>query len=75
MCDSEKLVKIFLNKCGIVFDDWNCYYADPRRGQRKAFSEFKQILEKKFYFEKFITIHTCGMSFICLDKEIGYDFL
>ena len=59
----------------IAFDDWNCYYGDPRRGQRKAFSEFKQILEKKFYFEKFRTIHTGGMSFICLDKEIGDDFL
>jgi O-methyltransferase len=27
-------------KAFIVFDDWNCYKADPERGERKAFSEF-----------------------------------
>lgn len=25
----------------IVFDDWNCYHADPRKGERLAWAEFK----------------------------------
>lgn len=24
----------------IVFDDWNCFYGDPERGERRAFREF-----------------------------------
>jgi O-methyltransferase len=26
----------------IIFDDWNCYNADPEKGERKAFAEFLQ---------------------------------
>lgn len=59
----------------IAFDDWDCYYGDSRRGQRKAFSEFKKRLETKFNFEEFRIIGTGGMSFICLDEGIGDDVL
>ena len=26
----------------IVFDDWNCFFGDPNRGERRAFTEFQQ---------------------------------
>ena len=31
---------IFNEKAFVVFDDWNCYDADPDKGERKAFAEF-----------------------------------
>ena len=58
----------------IAFDDWDCYYGDPRRGQRKAFSEFRERLKTKFSFEKFRSIGTGGTSFICLEKQVS-DFV
>ena len=58
----------------LAFDDFNCYYADPKRGQRKAFGEFKDDLEKEFTFIDFFEISTGGKSFICLEnKKIGTD--
>lgn len=47
-CDLYESTRDVLNFVGpllgekafIVFDDWNCYKADPERGERKAFSEF-----------------------------------
>ena len=38
----------------IVFDDWNCFYGDKMRGQKKAFSEFLN-LNQNFVFEDFIS--------------------
>lgn len=36
-----EFVKDFLQKGTVlVFDDWFCFYGDPQRGQRRAFSEF-----------------------------------
>lgn len=36
-----RFVKDFLQEGTIVvFDDWNCFNADPERGERRAFSEF-----------------------------------
>jgi hypothetical protein len=48
----------------IAFDDWNCYYADPARGQRRAFSEWQRDLGGMARFEPFLQISWCGMSFI-----------
>jgi O-methyltransferase len=31
----------------LIFDDWNCYYADDQRGERRAFREF---LEKNRHY-------------------------
>ena len=36
-----KFIKYFLQKGTVlVFDDWNCFYADPNKGERRAFREF-----------------------------------
>jgi hypothetical protein len=53
----------------LAFDDWDCYYSDPCRGQRLAFSEFTEEVNDQFHFEKFRVIGSGGMSFVCLDKE------
>lgn len=53
----------------LAFDDWDCYYADPKRGQRLAFSEFKEEVANLFHFESFRVINSGGMSFICLEKS------
>ena len=47
-CDLYESARYALNfvspllheKAFIIFDDWNCYNADPDKGERKAFSEF-----------------------------------
>lgn len=60
----------------IVFDDWNCYYADPKRGQRLAYSEFKKDLYEKNTFVEFSDIESGGKAFIVLENEkIGKDTL
>jgi len=60
----------------IVFDDWNCYYADPKRGQRLAYSEFKKDLSDKNTFVEFSDIESGGKAFIVLENEkIGKDVL
>jgi hypothetical protein len=51
------------------FDDWDCYYADPYRGQRLAFAEFKKDTESHFHYEEFRRIGSGGMSFVCLEKQ------
>ncbi len=38
----------------IIFDDWNCFYGDKTRGQKKAFSEFLNS-NKNFVFEEFVS--------------------
>lgn len=53
----------------LAFDDWDCYYADPKRGQRLAFDEFKNETFNLFSFEIFKTIDSGGMSFICHEKN------
>ena len=58
----------------LAFDDWNCYYADPKRGQRKAFEEYRARLSGRFSFEKFYDIKTGGTSFIVQENSlIGTD--
>jgi hypothetical protein len=48
----------------IAFDDWNCYYADPQRGMRKAFSEWYKEIDSEVVLEPFLPISWGGMSFI-----------
>jgi hypothetical protein len=38
----------------IIFDDWNCFYGDPDRGQKKAFNEFK-FKYPTLVFEDFVS--------------------
>lgn len=60
----------------IALDDWNCYYADPERGQKKAFHEFCEKMKQHAHFESFLPISFGGMSFIYLKKElIGKEIL
>lgn len=60
----------------IAFDDWNCFYADSKRGQRLAFGKWKEELINMFHFEPFLPISFGGMSFICQEKnKIGTEYL
>lgn len=54
----------------IALDDWNCYYADPQRGMRKALAEWSRELSGVGRLEPFLPISFAGMSFIYqeLDK-------
>jgi len=38
----------------IVFDDWNCFWGDPRRGERRAWREFR-AKHPDLEFEGFFT--------------------
>lgn len=41
--DVLNFIRPILNKtCFLIFDDWNCYDADNKSGERKAFAEFIQ---------------------------------
>lgn len=77
---TREVLKFIKNKLRhgsiIAFDDWNCYYADPMRGQRKACAEFEKEIEKLARLEPYLPISFGGMSFIYqeLDK-IGKEVL
>jgi hypothetical protein len=49
----------------IVFDDWNCYHAQPDYGERKAWKEFLNI-HQYLKFESFVSTSE-AMSFVCVD--------
>jgi hypothetical protein len=36
----------------VAFDDWNCYFADPSRGQRRAWGEFRES-NPQLHFQPF----------------------
>jgi predicted O-methyltransferase YrrM len=38
----------------IVFDDWNCFLADPNRGERRAWREFRAA-SPELQFEPFVS--------------------
>lgn len=40
----------------IVFDDWNCFCADPEKGERRAFADFRTKYPE-LRFEEFISTH------------------
>ncbi len=37
----------------VVFDDWNCFLADPERGERRAWREFCEA-NPHLHFEPFL---------------------
>lgn len=51
----------------LLFDDYNAFKADNKRGQRLAFIEFRS--KSKFKFEKHFSYHMCGQSFLVVDKK------
>ena len=50
----------------IVFDDWNCFFGDPDRGERRAFREFSDKYPN-IIFEPFISTNE-AQAFICLES-------
>jgi O-methyltransferase len=40
----------------IAFDDWNCFWADPNRGERLAWKEFL-MRNPELHFEEFVSTH------------------
>lgn len=49
-----EFVKDFLQQgTVIVFDDWNCFWADPDRGERRAWREFCER-HPELHFEDFV---------------------
>ncbi len=51
----------------LYFDDWNMYRANPNKGGKKAFREFREKTSWKF--EKFLTVGWFGKSFITINKS------
>lgn len=51
----------------VVFDDWNCFFGDPNKGERLAFREFCER-RPDILFEPFVQ-NGEQMSFICLGTE------
>jgi hypothetical protein len=47
----------------IVFDDWNCFYGDPNRGERRAWREFCDA-NPGLKFVEFVGTNE-ALSFIC----------
>ena len=82
-CDyysSTKTVLNFLEKhlshgMILAFDDWDCYFADNKRGQRLAFLQWSRKIKRKYVFEEFRRMNSGGNSFIVQElKKIGTDF-
>lgn len=63
-----EFIRAFLQKGTIiVFDDWNCFHADPNRGERRAFREFLQK-HPSLKFEDFVSTNE-AKSFIYLGEQ------
>ncbi|MBF0520345.1 MAG: hypothetical protein HQK92_11545 [Nitrospirae bacterium] len=63
-----RFIKDFLQKGTIiVFDDWNAFWADPDKGERKAFSEFRKE-NPSLMFEEFVKT-TMSQSFIYVGEK------
>ena len=66
--DALKIISDFIDVGTIIlFDDYNAFKADNKRGQRLAFKEFRS--ESKFKFEKYFSYHMSGQSFLVVDKK------
>lgn len=53
----------------LVFDDWNCFHADPERGERLAWREFTQRYPH-LRFEEFVATGE-AKSFVCVGGAQG----
>jgi len=53
----------------VVFDDWNCFHADPRRGERRAWSEFLEA-NPKLQFEELMATDI-AKAFVCVSTGDG----
>lgn len=53
----------------IVFDDWNCFWGDPEKGERRAFAEFCKKYPELVFEEFFSTHMQKAFIFIKNNKE------
>lgn len=53
----------------LAFDDWDCYYADPERGQKLAFREYQEEMADTLTFIPLTDIPSGGMCFVVLEKD------
>ena len=62
---------MLINKCILMFDDWNCFGKDNIRGQRKAFNEF---LEKnnELVAKPYFSYSLYGQTFFVYKDETSY---
>jgi O-methyltransferase len=51
----------------LVFDDWFCFYGDPKKGERRAFAEFRER-NPELIFEDYIQTNE-AKAFIYLGKK------
>ena len=72
----EFLIGNLQHGCLLAFDDWDCFYSDPKRGQKRAFYEFSEKVAENFHFEELCNIPSGGRCFVVLHKEkMGTEFL
>ncbi|MDD5146864.1 MAG: macrocin O-methyltransferase, partial [Candidatus Pacebacteria bacterium] len=63
-----EFTKDFLQKGTIiVFDDWNCFCGDPKKGERLAFRQFREKYPH-LRFEEFVQTNE-GKAFIFLGED------
>lgn len=61
-----RFIRAFLQKgTVVVFDDWNCYHADPDMGERRAWAEFLEE-NPELHFEDFVSTAE-AKAFICVN--------
>jgi len=76
-CDYYRSAKDVLDFLGsrlshgsvLVFDDWDAYYADPERGERRAFKEFEAQCAGHLTFTPFMRLASGGMSFVVHEQS------
>lgn len=56
----------------IVFDDWNCFHADPDRGERRAWREFLEA-NPELNFEGLVATDI-ARAFVCVNPGDGVKF-
>jgi len=52
--------------CVFMFDDFNAYCANNKKGERRAFQEFCSTVT--FKFEPWFAYHYAGQAFICVEE-------
>lgn len=63
----EFIHPMFVRGTIVVFDDWNCFYADDRLGERKAWKDFTDR-HPDMRFSPFVSTHM-ARSFVYLGAE------
>lgn len=69
-----EFIRPFLQKGTIlIFDDWNCFWADPNKGERRAFGEFRSKYPQ-LHFEEFLSTHMQKAFVYVGDADCHADF-